>query len=348
MVTVALEPRVTVRPVVAAAGPSHEPRWSLASECAEDWSKHLARLGGGFFHSPVGTSPLALGASDRANHTERLFAQLHLGDGVAGLAVGSLSRCRFSARPRHVYFPTPPLVPQRPLREAALGVLVDRLRELGAAEVMIDARDALWQPGSENGANRAPRYEYVVPLDARTEDLTRRLSRAHLRLVRRGELERWTMARHEGSEAWALFARRWTTLPPSAGGLPTEAGGWGVTAFSAWLGGTPIAAVLVGCSSRRVYCLRSRLTPAGEAHEAAVWLHWRVLCHLSELGFRTCTLGGTSASASLPRDPEHQRFQLYMGFGPELVSRRVARFTLRPTHMGTHLLVGWLADRWSA
>ncbi len=76
-----------------------------------------------------------------------------------------------------------------------------------------------------------------------------------------------------------------------------------------------------------------------------MWLHWRIMCHLTGAGFTTYNLGGTPATARLHDDPQHGLYRFKSGFGAEIVSRRSVRWTLSPVHVATHRLVNWVATR---
>lgn len=333
----AMEPERAVHP---AALPRDDLRWTTRPTCPPDWWAHLLRCGGAFFHTPAGLE-------EAAPPGDTLFAELVHGHEVIGIAAGVQTRCRFGMRPKHVYFPTLPAIICGPRREAALAALRESLGRDGVAEVTFGALDASWRPElGADGVGADPSIEFVVPLEPGADLLPRRFIHDHVLRLRRGDREGWTLRIHEGAAAWALFSRTSRGLLPRASSALAGGGSqWGATAFTAWENGTPLAAVLIGFAARRAYCLRARLTPAGAARQADIWLHWRAMRQLAERDFDTYNLGATSTTAVISDDPGHEAFRLRIGFGPEVVHCRGARWTLRAGHMRAHRVVHWLATQ---
>lgn len=335
-------------------------RWQLDPECPRAWRAQLERAGGGFFHSPPG---LQVSAPDG----EPVFARLLHGEAVVGVALGAANRCRLGVHASHVYLPTLPAIGCLARRDEALRLLTDALRARDAVEVVMDSFDAPWQPGpAVPAAEAAPRLEYLVPLDdGRPDELARRASEGHRRLVRKGERASWSFRTHVGQEALALlrvvqlaaagraesrgdgFAVR---VPEVAlRSFTAEPGAvWGVSTFAAWGGSEPLAAVLIGWSGRRAFYVLGGSTPEGYRQGAAVWLHWRVMCRLAEHGCDAYNLGGTPAAASDPEHPAHGLFRFKTGFGAAIVPCRGARWTFRSGHLRLHRVARWVAERLSA
>ncbi len=345
----------TARPGSAAPRANRDLRWITRSACPPDWWAHVERCGGGFFHTPPG-----LGAGAPAG--EAVFAQLLRGADVVGVAAGVRSQCRLGRRPRHLYFPTAPALLALPRPDDALGALAQALRIEGAAEVGVDSFDAGWQPDVTPCASieTRDRVEYLVPLDRSPDQLMRGCSKHHRRHLQNGIRQAWSFQTLDGPEARAVIAAVQraaadraaergdpfqATLPAAAGAATDGGAPWGVTTFSVWENGAPLAAALVGWAKPRAYYLVGGSTPTGYACHAAVWLHWRIMCHLTGAGFTTYNLGGTPATARLHDDPQHGLYRFKSGFGAEIVSRRSVRWTLSPVHVATHRLVNWVATR---
>ena len=328
--------------------PPQELRWIVYPACPSDWSGQLQRCEGGFFHSPPGLEIAWPGG-------EPLFAQLLRGrEEVVGVAAGVRRSCWLRHRPRHYYFPTLPALVGPARRDEVVAELARALRSLGAAEVVFDSFDAQWEPGSD--APEVPaRQEYVVSLETPLSQQVGRLRRDHRRHLRDGEREGWTLRTLEGEDARALLsevleaaARRAADRgDPFAARVPAAAirspappltDAWGTRVFSAWHGTRPLAALVVGWANGRAYTLRSGATAEGYRRSASVWLNWRVMSEFAEHGFRTCTLGGTSASAARPENPAHGLFLFKTGFGSQVAPRRGARWTFDRTHVLVHRL----------
>jgi len=363
MLTVSLGWRASAGPGAAPAGTPPAPRspvrhdlqWITRATCPADWWAHVERCGGGFFHTPPG-----LGAG--APVGEAVFAQLLRGADVVGVATGVRSQCRLGRRPRHLYFPTAPALLGLPRPDEALSALAQALRSEGAAEVGVDSFDAGWQPDVTPGASieTRERVEYLVPLDRSPDKLVRDCSKHHRRHLQNGMRQEWSLQTLDGPEARAVIAAVQhaaadraaergdpfqATLPAAAGAGTDHGAPWGVTTFSVWENGAPLAAALVGWAKPRAYYLVGGSTPAGYACHAAVWLHWRIMCHLAEGGFTIYNLGGTPVTARRPDDPQHGLYRFKSGFGTDIVSRRSVRWTLSPLHVATHRLVNWVATR---
>jgi len=288
-----------------------------------------------------------------------VFAALQDGDAVVGAALGVASRCRFGLHARHYYFPSLPAVAEPGQRAGALASLVDALRARGGAEVRFDSFDAAWRPDPDMGDRGAvhERLEYVVSLEPSRDAMAARCSKHHRRHVQRGDRDGWTSRVLDGDEARGLLeavqreaaARAAERGDPFDAALPdvvlTPLGGapWGVTTFSAWQGGTPLAAALVSWANRRAFYLIGGSTPAGYERDASQWLHWHIMCALADAGFTHYNLGGTPASAVEPGDAAHGLYRFKTGYGPDVVSCRGVGWTLRPAHVNTHRAVRWMA-----
>jgi len=334
--------------------PGRDLHWVVQATCPAEWWVYLESCGGGFFHTPAG---LTAGAPAG----EPVFGCLLHGDEVIGVAAGVRSRCRFGLRPRHVYFPTVPAVVCLQRRDEALAALVEVLRIEGAAEVAVDSFDARWQPEVASGeAGTGARIEYVVRLKRDPDELARLYHKHSRRRLERGMRQGWYVRTLEGHEAQLALAsvqeaaasraaargNTFQVVVPLAAGASSERGlRWGVTTYSAWDDGMPLATVLVGWANGRAYNLAGGSTSKGYASGAAAWLHWRIMCSLAEQGFTAYNLGGTPASAVLSTDPQHGLYRFKSSFGAELVSCRGVRRALRPTHLGLHRVARWVATR---
>ena len=264
----------TARPGSAAPRANRDLRWITRSACPPDWWAHVERCGGGFFHTPPG-----LGAGAPAG--EAVFAQLLQDDAVVGVAAGVRSQCRLGRRPRHLYFPTAPALLALPRPDDALGALAQALRIEGAAEVGVDSFDAGWQPDVTPCASieTRDRVEYLVPLDRSPDQLMRGCSKHHRRHLQNGIRQAWSFQTLDGPEARAMIAAVQhaaadraaergdpfqATLPAAAGAATDDGAPWGVTTFSVWENGAPLAAALVGWAKPRAYYLVG--TQIGRAH----------------------------------------------------------------------------------
>jgi GNAT acetyltransferase-like protein len=331
--------------------PLSELHWIVHPACSSDWSAQLQRCDGGFFHSPAGLEIASPGG-------EPLFAQLLRGhEEVVGVAAGVRRSCWLRHGPRHYYFPTLPALVGPARTDEVVAELARALRALGAAEVVFDSFDAQWEPGSV-GAEAPARHEYVVSLERPLSRQVGRLRENHRRHLRSGEREGWTLRTLEGEDARALLsevlaaaARRAAgrgdrfayRIPPAAIRSPAPAltAAWGTRVFSAWVGATPLAAVLVGWANRCAYMLRSGATAEGYRRSASVWLHWHVMSHLADLGFTSYNIGGTPASAVRRQDPAYGLFRFKAGFGSQVVLCRGARWTFDSTHVLVHRFAAW-------
>jgi GNAT acetyltransferase-like protein len=321
------------------------PRWLLRAACPPQWSEHLERCGGGFFHAPPGLAGMPPG--------HPLFAELVMDKAVIGVAAGMRSGCALSLRPRHVYFPTVPALHRLERREEAFIALMAALRAEGVADVVIDSFDAGWLPALPTGkAEARSRVEYVVRLVPDAEALARRCSAHHRLHLKRGACEGWTLRILDGEEARELLGavQRGAAAraadrgdPFAAGVLPPEGAHWGATTFSAWHDRIPLAAALIGWANRRAFFVLGGSTPEGYARGAAVWLHWRIMSYLADKGFTAYNLGGTTCSAALSGDPAHGLYRFMTAFGADVVPRRSIRWTLRPSHVRAHRLARWVA-----
>jgi hypothetical protein len=332
--------------------------WVLSTSQPSDWATQVERVDGGFYHSPPG---LMLGAPAGAP----LFCRLQRGEEVVGVALGVLSRCRFSARPRHVYFPSLPALARAPSHEGALSALVGELKARGAADIEMDSYDAHWapDPGGAQLTGRV-RHEYVVPLTAEPATLARSFGKAHRQSCWRGEREKWALRLLSGEEAiHALTAAEESTaervrkqgrsfllaLPVDVVGRgegePHE--GWGASTFAAYDGEVLLSAGLVGRAGHRGYLIVAGSTPEGYRRSASAWLYWRIMAWLYERGFTSFNLGGSPGSpttASDPADPHHGLFRFKTRFGAEIVATRCGRWEVRPGHVRLHRLARWIAS----
>lgn len=331
-------------------------RWVLSTSQPSDWATRVEQTGGGFYHSPLG---LLLGAPAGAP----LFCRLHRGEEVVGIALGVMSRCRFSTRPRHLYFPSLPALAPTSSPESALSALIDALEARGAADVEMDSYDARWaaEPEGSQLAGRV-RHEYVVPLTAEPEALARSFGKAHRQSCWRGEREGWTLRLLTGEAAvHALTAAEESTaervrkqgrsfllsIPVDVAGRGAGEAreGWGATTFAAYSGELLLSAGLVGRAGQRGYLIVAGSTPEGYRRSASAWLYWRIMAWLYERGCTSFNLGGSPGSpttASDPADPYHGLFRFKTRFGAEVVPSRCGRWEVRPRHLRLHRLARWI------
>lgn len=320
--------------------------WSFESTCPPDWGELMAHCDGRFFHSPLG-----LLAAD--GEGEPLYARYLLGDRTAGIAVGVRRRCRLSLGTRHVHFPTLPAFAPGVEPNAALGELVRAVRKLGAAELTVDSFAAGWERPHTAALNGTEdRLEFLVRLDADSQELEQRLAPQHRRHIRRAELSGWTLRAVTGNDAVSLLrtvqgaaAARGSqrgnsfepTLPTAAikAGVGEPGPGWGTTVFAAF-GTEPLGAVLIGWANQQAFYVVGGSTPAGYRVGAAAWLHWRIILLLRERGFRVYNLGGASDSAAEPNDPQHGLYRFKTSFGAQVLTRRGGHWVFSPAHVGAH------------
>ena len=325
-------------------------RWLFHPTCPPDWDEHVARDGGGFFHTPPG---LAAGAPPG----DRVFARLMRGKDVMAIASGVRSRCRLSRQARHFYFPSLPAVRDPELRPVAVTTLLSALLHWGAAEAVIDSFDAAWSwpPGSPDVQEPFSRQEYLVALGQPEEERRRSLATGHLR---RGDAEGWSLDLLFGDRAVELLAQVQRTAAeraairgdPFAPALPLVASNpgvpgtdpWGVATFVASRGDVPLAAALVGWAAGRAFYLVGGSTAAGYDSGAGVWLHWRVMARLADVGFTLYNLGGTPTRAAEPNDPAHGLYRFKRGFGGAIAQCRGLSWTPRALHGRVHRLARWL------
>ena len=325
----------------------HGLHWAVQQACPSDWWLRLQRCGGGFFHTPA-----ALAGMDG----EPFYAELESAEGVVGIAAGLWRRCRLSQRARHVYLPTIPALIGAAGREPALETLIDRLRADGAAEVIMDSFDAGWVPrAGRNAVSFAPRMEYVVPLDDSLDAIAARFVHHHRRHQKRGEREGWRFGPVPSSQVPEVIeavqqhaakraAERGTPFAVErVGGARDDLDGpWGTVAYGAWRDQELLAAALVGWGGRRAFYLQGGSTPAGYECDASTWLHWRIMCRLTDAGLAAYSLGGAPGSAMLRDDPSHGLHRFKTGFGASVTTCRGLKWTVRSTHVRTHQLWSWM------
>jgi hypothetical protein len=237
--------------------------------------------------------------------------------------------------------------------------LVDVFREEGAAEVVMDAFDARWRPGTlPHAEDTRSRQEYVVSIDVSETELAERFSRHHQRGLRRGQREGWALRTHEGSQARDVLrlvqhaaaeraAQRrdaFVLEPPPPSSALTQGNCWGVTTFGAWNGESLLAAALVGWANRRAFYLRGGSTPDGYRSNAAVWLHWRIMSEFGARRFVEYNLGGAPTNASRPQDPAHGLHRFKRDFGSEVRPCRGLRWTLSEPHVQAHRMARWAQE----
>lgn len=334
----------TVAGLVATRARGHAAlRWRSTGACPPEWRSHLARFGGGFFHSPPGLR-IAAPAGEPA------FLTLESESEVVGVAAGVWRSCRVSRDARHFYAPTLPALSAAVPLEVALPAWKQYLEAHGAAEAIVDSYDAGCEVGSAPGGSALRRHEYVLSLAPGPEALLRHCAETHRRRLRRGDRAGWTLRALQGPEAMAALeavrtaageqwdlARWCADLDAPRGDL------WGATVFSAWTGTTLLAAVLVGWANARGYYVAGASTPAGYRESAALWLHWRVITLLAESGFTLYNLGGTSAAAAEAGDAEHGLYRFKRGFGPAISVHRGFVWRFGPAHLALHSIARWLS-----
>lgn len=187
-----------------------------SATCPRDWEVCLSCLGGSFFQSPPG---LRFGAPAG----EPVFAALHQGETVIGLAAGVWRQYPLSRSPRHFYSPTLPALSDSSLQPAAIVARTEYLPGAGAAEVIIDSYDSCW--GAETLPNGARlRREYVLSLKRGADQIAAPFSETHRDHLRRGDRERWVLRMPEGHEALNVLRRGTATRygrPCLSAGLTT-------------------------------------------------------------------------------------------------------------------------------
>ena len=335
--------------------PSLDLEWSVSAERPTNWDELVRDLGGGFFHTAGG-----LAASGVIG--EPFFARLRQGSDLAGISAGVRSPCRVTPRPEHVYLPTVPAIPERSVRHAALDGLVRAMASDEAVALTLDSYDAGWQVTrpSVTPVEIAVRQEYIVPLAQPSERMTEHLSAGHRRHVRRGDREGWKVQMVSSKDGQALLAEvqrlaagraasrgdafRAAPEPYGGEGLDPASTAEGSVTFIARHGTTALAAALVGWAVGRGYYVMGGSTPEGYRAAASIWLHWRIMCRLADLGFISYNLGGSSATAASPEDPSHGLYRFKLGFGSSIVPCCSARWDLSPSHQRLHRLGGWLGS----
>ncbi len=343
---------MTTLPLIDRPPPSAAPRdlrWVASASCPPDWQEHLERCGGGFFQSPLG---LLAGAPAG----QPLFAQLQLRGRVVGIAAGVRHGCRFSLKPKHVYFPSLPALVAPELRAEALRELVVMLQHEGAVEVVCDSYDAAALPAPvADGESGRQRVEFQVALAAGAAAQLTHFHPHHVRHLRHAQDAGWTLGMLGGDDARAMLAavqdsasdrardlgRGYDVEPPPVANIAAPRLGerWGAAVFVVRSGNTPLAAALVGWANRRAYYISGGSTREGYEARAAFWMHWRIMAALGEAGFASYNLGGTPAEAATPGHPAHGLYQFKWRFGASLRSCCGARWTLQPTHARTHQIV---------
>ncbi|HEX7937798.1 MAG TPA: GNAT family N-acetyltransferase [Gemmatimonadaceae bacterium] len=316
------------------SGWTGDDQWSIAPECDIGWWTRAREWGGGFFHHPF--------ALDLGGHAgSPVVATCVDSVGVAAVAVGLRWRCRLSSRPRHVYFPSLPIVRPGVEYTPVMRSLCEALAHSGVSDISCDSFDA---PGDSRGAAwgepGVDRAEYRVMLDAAPEQLLARLSSHHVRLLHRGEKEGWEAERSisdDAVNALALVSQS-ATVRAAARGNPFTAApwrlerarehcsaDWGVHICRVTKRGTLLAASLIGWGGGRAFYLGGGSTPYGYECGAATWMHWRTMLWLRERGITCYNLGGAPADAHQPTHPAHGLHRFKTGFG-------AGRITLRGLH----------------
>ncbi len=321
-----------------------DPQWRSRGACPQDWAAHLARLHGGFFHTPAG---LRIGAPIG----EPAFMTLEADSAVVGLAAGVWTSCRLSRHARHFYAPTLPALSAAVPPEVALCAWRECLEARGAADATVDSYDAGVALADAMGPLAARRQEYVVSLTPGRAGLLDDCAETHRRHIRGGERAGWTLRALAGAEAMpaleavrAVEAQRGWDLRRWCEDLEDlRRHDWGATVFTAWNRTTLLAAALVGWSSDRAYYVAGGSTPEGYRESAAAWLHWRIMTILAESGLTTYNLGGTSAAAADPHDTSHGLYRFKRGFGATIVACRGLMWRFGPAHLALHRAARWLS-----
>ena len=327
-----------------------KPRWSIHAACPAGWRQQIALCGGGYFHSSRG-----LLASAPAG--EPIFLDLWDGEQLLGVATGVRFGGAGSATPRHVYFPTLPAVASRKSSEFALASLVERLREDGMAEVVLDSFDAQMVPGALLHATELRhRREYTVDLDASPDYLLSQMAPRHRRQIERGDAERWSCRVLRVDELRtpptavkpvALFGmRRGESFATHLHNVAALAGSElqepsGATVFAAFDGQKLLAAALIGWANRRAYCLSGGCVPTGDDCAEAIWLHWQILRALRAEGFHRYNLGGSPPAAVSPTHPANGMHRFKMGFAPRVVECYSVRWALDDALARVRHQTGW-------
>jgi hypothetical protein len=319
----------------------------VTTECPPGWDINLHRCQAGFFHSPPG---IEVGGPSG----ESLYIQLYAGNEVVGIGAGVRRPCRLSDKPRHVYFPTWPAVAPGIPPAAALGAMMEALRNLDAVELVVESFDSSWAgEAAFNPISSRAREEHVIPTDTPEPGLFASLSSGHRRQIRKGDRSGWRVDEPEAEAGRSLLmsvqelaARRaaargsgFAVRVPQLSTLDRARGrSWGASMFAAWQDQTPLAAALVGWANRRAFYVMGGSTAAGYECGASVWLHWQIARRLADAGFVSYNLGGTSTTATTPGDPSHGLYRFKSGFGSRVVSCRSMSWLFNRTHGRVHQL----------
>jgi len=320
-------------------------QWTIAPECDTAWWTRAREWGGGFFHHP---NALLLGPPEG----DPLVASCVDSVGVAAVAAGVRWRCRLSGRPRHVYFPSLPVVRPGVDGTAVMRSLCQVLNASGISDVACDSFDAAGDSfGVSWGTAAADRCEYRVMLNADTKELTSRLSSHHLRMLHRGDRDGWQLDMGTSDAAIAALASvsQSATERGASRGNPFSAApwrldrakdvsnhDWGVTICRALKDDTLLSAALIGWGGDRAFYLGGGSSVAGYESGAASWMHWRTMLALRDRGISCYNLGGAPAGASEPAHPAHGLHRFKSAFGAGRVTLHGLHWSDGSLHTSLH------------
>ena len=328
--------------------------WQLSETQPQQWPEWLRACGGNVFHTPAGRLV-------DAPFGTPLYGWCTAPDGtVAGIALGSQSRCKLAIKARHLHFPTLPALTQGVDPGHAILALRDRVTRMGFAEVAFNSFDTQYIVPNETPT----RLEYIVPLPS-SGDVTAQLSATHRRHLRRGDHEGWAYRLLTGADAVAAVlgvqestAQRATAL--QRGFAPAQSTAWGealvpsvasadtpygLIVAGAYRDDTLLSSILVGWGGDRAFYLIGGSTPDGYRRGAAVWLHCRTMQMLAAHGIRSYNLGGTPLDAASESSAAHGLYRFKTGFGVQPIEQRCVQWEIRPTHVKLHALVTRLLRR---
>lgn len=309
----------------------HNSTWAFDSKLPADWAELVHRLGGGFFHTPLGLRTCA-------TEGEAVFARLIQDNEVVGIALGARVRCRLGGMFGHLYFPTRPAFTDPEMVQGGMARLAMALREWAVAEVWWDGLDL--DPVVHH-IPRPVRQEYLLDLQEPRDGIAD------------GRGAGWALTQLEGPAAEAALARvvaaprprnalRTPGASPALLQLVAEARShspfWGLTTFAVTNDGELLGAALVGRAGRRAYSLFSGATPAGSLLGAPAWLQARLIGLLAEAGCTRYTLGHAPLTAADPTDPAHEVHRSHCGLGARPVPCGGEQWILLAHHMRGHQL----------
>jgi len=288
-----------------------------------DWDRWARALGGGPFHCAVWAAYRAA-----AEHKEAVFFAWHDPRFPSPVAVATAIETVLPGplSVRSIHFDSPPASSLPP------GQLTPDIRrwmtgERGMADAWLGSFDS--RGGWAGGSHAPTRIE--VHVEAATEDELlgnmRKLARRSIRKAGRAGVEVESDSRRL-PEFVGLYGATLDRLR-RVKGVPTairDAGELtrGLAALQAagaarlWLAsaaGSPVAGCLFTTFGRRAFYLLGGTNDAGRETGATAAILHRALTELSAQGFERISLGGVSATAHLPEDPDHGLYAFKLGMG---------------------------------